>query len=301
MKPTVPDRAELRSRRLWFAALTLLSQAEKEFLSQWGKAARSFGEEEVHDLRVASRRLREGLALFAPCFPPKKVARVSKLVKSITRSMGALRNIDEALIFLSALEPEETSGCAVELEELKQALAHEREDARRTLAKELAGPDRSRLRRQFRLLVSRTNTFAGSGVDPFARLSPFAAGALAERADAVRRLLPDAMNEVEFAAQHRLRIAVKKMRYRAELIGPLFPDQGEELRGALKTYQEVLGKLHDLDIFAEMVPERVEDGVGREELLQVMAKRRKDIFGRFVQTLDDLSLEELTERALATL
>ena len=176
MKPTVPDRVELRSRRLWFAALTLLSQAEKEFISQWGKAARSFGEEEVHDLRVASRRLREGLALFAPCFPPKSVARVSKLVRRVTRSMGALRNIDEALLFLSALEPEERSGCAIELEKLKQALAHEREDARRTLAKELAGPDRSRLRRRFRLLVSRTNPFVDKGVDPFARLSPFAAG-----------------------------------------------------------------------------------------------------------------------------
>lgn len=300
MKPTAPDRAELQSRRLWFAALTLLFVAKKELLSQWGKVAQSFGEEEVHDLRVASRRLREALALFAPCFPERKVTRVAKLVKRITRRMGDLRNIDEALLFLSTLAPAQTSGCGPELAELKRTLTSEREGARATLATELAASHRSRLRRELQALAGSANPFAPGGFDPFAPLPPFAADALAERAEIVFRLIPDALKEADHAAQHRLRIAVKKLRYRVELLGPLFGEAGDELRAALKGHQDVLGKLHDMDVFAELVRERVKEGAGREELLQVIAGRRKEFFASFAATIRESPLEELTERALAS-
>ena len=55
MKSSVPTELELQSARLWLASLTLLAGLEKDFFSHWKKAARTFDENEVHDLRVASR------------------------------------------------------------------------------------------------------------------------------------------------------------------------------------------------------------------------------------------------------
>jgi len=297
MKSTIPDARELRSARLWFASLGLLAGLERDFFSHWKKAAQTFEEEEIHDLRVASRRLREGLALFSPCYPRKKTAKLSKQVKRVTRMLGCLRNTDEAALFFSGLSAEEGSGCRPEVDQLLRTLRRERERAHEELEKGLRalGPDP--LRRDFRAIRNRPNPFKDRGIDPFGNFALFAGAALMERAAAVGDLLPRAVHEAEVAAQHQLRIAVKKMRYRLEIIAPLFRDGRDELRAALKTYQDVLGKLHDIDVFGEMVRERVPDGPGREDLLRVMAQRRGLLFAHLLATIDGLPLRTMAEQA----
>ena len=301
MKCTIPDAMELRSARLWFASLTLIAQLENDFFSNWKKVARAFQEDDVHDLRVASRRLREGLALFAPCFPRKRIARLSKQVKRVTGILGQLRNTDEASLFLSSLGAGETSGCRSEVDLLLRGLKGEREQAHEDLQKGLRALGPQPLRSEFRAIRSRCNPFKSRGVDPFMNFTVFAGDALAERAHTLGELLPSALHETEIAAQHQLRIAVKKMRYRLEIIAPLFGNGCDELRGALKTYQDVLGKLHDIDVFGGMVRERVADGPGREELLRVMAGRRGALYAAFLATVEGLPVCAMAEQTMAPL
>ena len=59
------------STPLWIAARLLTKEHAREFFKCWTKVAKGFETEEIHDLRVASRRLRECLALFEPCFGGK--------------------------------------------------------------------------------------------------------------------------------------------------------------------------------------------------------------------------------------
>lgn len=48
----------------------------------------------VHDMRVASRRLRAAMDNFAICFEPKQFKKLYKQVKIITQAMGSVRDLD---------------------------------------------------------------------------------------------------------------------------------------------------------------------------------------------------------------
>ena len=285
------------SAPLWIACRTLLAGHEEEFFYRWKKVADTFQEDDVHDLRVASRRLREGLALFSPCLPAKRSGRVDKEVKKVTRMLGELRNTDEACSFFSALTPQERAHSRHEIEQLLAALKSEREQAHQKLKKELGSLNPKPLQGEFRSLDSRTNLFRNSAVDPFMSMACFAGDAIMERAGTLRELLPRAVQEQDSEAQHLLRIAVKKMRYRLEIIEPLLRRDYQELHGALKGYQDVLGKLHDIDVFCEMVQERLRDGAGREELLRVMAKRRSRLHASFMKKLQSFPIESIGAQA----
>jgi CHAD domain-containing protein len=57
--------------------------------------------ERVHDMRVASRRLRAVLEIFAPCFPPAEFKSVLRDVKQLADALGARRDPD---VHIDALE-----------------------------------------------------------------------------------------------------------------------------------------------------------------------------------------------------
>lgn len=296
MKSPTPEGSELGSQRLWFASIALLARVESDFFSHWEKAVQSFDEDEIHDLRVASRRLHEGLALFAPCFPSKKVERLSKLVKRVTRLLGSLRNADEAYLFFSALDARETSLCRDEVDQLLKMFKGEGEEAREKLGQGLKSLDSRRLRAELRAMRRRINLFRGRGVDPFCNFALFAGDALQERTHRVVELIPGALNESDIAAQHQLRIAFKKMRYRLEIIEPLHKEACNDLRTELKSYQDLLGKLHDIDVFGDMVRERIPEGAGREELLRVMSKRRGALYASFLAAVETVPVAALAEK-----
>ena len=57
--------------------------------------------ERVHDMRVATRRLRAALEIFEPCFPPKELAAALAQVKAIADALGERRDRD---VTIAALE-----------------------------------------------------------------------------------------------------------------------------------------------------------------------------------------------------
>jgi CHAD domain-containing protein len=72
--------------------------------------------ERVHAMRVATRRLRAVLEIYAPCFPPKQLKPVLRDVKALADALGARRDPDvqlEALDRLAdAFDPADRDGVA---------------------------------------------------------------------------------------------------------------------------------------------------------------------------------------------
>jgi CHAD domain-containing protein len=65
---------------------------------RWARFARNI--EHVHQARVASRRLRAGLRMFADCFPAGKFSRWRRQIRCLTRRLGAARDTDVQIEFL---------------------------------------------------------------------------------------------------------------------------------------------------------------------------------------------------------
>src|SRR4051794_35563392 len=72
--------------------------------------------ERVHDMRVATRRLRAALEVFAACFPPAEYREALRDVKALADALGARRDPDVALAsvhrFASGLASADRGGLA---------------------------------------------------------------------------------------------------------------------------------------------------------------------------------------------
>jgi CHAD domain-containing protein len=62
--------------------------------------------EPVHDMRVATRRLRAALEVFEPCFPRKRRRKALKRVKELADALGARRDLDVEIELLESLAGE---------------------------------------------------------------------------------------------------------------------------------------------------------------------------------------------------
>lgn len=62
--------------------------------------------ERVHDMRVATRRLRAALEVFEPCFPAKPHRKSLKRVKALADALGQRRDLDVEIELLEDLAPE---------------------------------------------------------------------------------------------------------------------------------------------------------------------------------------------------
>ncbi|OGU12237.1 MAG: hypothetical protein A2075_11320 [Geobacteraceae bacterium GWC2_58_44] len=116
---------------MWIAGRVLLSQRGDDFFRLKKKVLDTWDPDDIHDLRVASRRVREGLELFSPCYQNDAVNRLVRRVKRVTRFLGEMRNMDEALLFFDALAGELDEGCRAELEVLILSIASQRQKGRR--------------------------------------------------------------------------------------------------------------------------------------------------------------------------
>jgi CHAD domain-containing protein len=59
--------------------------------------------ERVHDMRVATRRLRAALEVFAVCFPQKEHKRLLREVKQLADALGERRDPDVAIAWLEGV------------------------------------------------------------------------------------------------------------------------------------------------------------------------------------------------------
>ncbi len=94
--------------------------------------------EAVHRMRVATRRLRAALEVFAPCFPAKRHKRVLKDVKRLADVLGDRRDPDVAIASLTEFAAAASAADQPGIESLVARLRDEQRAANEALAPFLA-------------------------------------------------------------------------------------------------------------------------------------------------------------------
>jgi CHAD domain-containing protein len=84
------------------AAARVVTVRADELWTMAERVRRTGDPEAIHDMRVASRRLRASLEVFATCFPGQPRKAVLKDVKGLADALGARRDPD---VLLEALAP----------------------------------------------------------------------------------------------------------------------------------------------------------------------------------------------------
>ena len=215
--------------------------------------------EALHDMRVATRRMRAAFRVFGDFFEPRVVAPYLKGLKRTGRALGPVRDADvlqeKALSYLASLPESERDG----LQSLFEAIDQHREAARERMLRYLDSGKYARFGERFGRFVHSD----GMGSLPVALVDgeprPFRVRhvvpmAAYERLGAVRAYdewvrVPDPPLE----RLHALRIACKRLRYTLEFFETVL---GPDTQAAIKQVvgiQDHLGALQDAVVASDIL------------------------------------------------
>ncbi len=200
--------------------------------------------DDIHDLRVASRRFRAALELFYPFTPNGLKRELKKNVRALTRVLGGLRNIDEALLFFQSRV---TTGISSE-SRLCRKLAGQRSRELKRIEKSLKAFNQRTLDRTVRSIVAGLNVDSITerhNVSLMAYFSDVSIGLY----QPIHQLLAVATVPEHRASRHDLRIAIKKWRYFLEVLAPILNREYDPVLEMIKEYQSILGKMNDIAEF----------------------------------------------------
>ena len=245
-------------------------QAGIVLFSQWNEFCRlrtlvlgHSDPDSIHDLRVASRRMRATLALFSPFIAGNSLKNISKEIRRVTRTLGQVRNIDEAIIYFTRLLPH--------LPTLAERFSRAREREIKAVFKVLKVLSCNDMDRKLRAAVSE---LAGgpsrASIDH--GLPIYLSDMSIQRYQALYDLLTPATIPENMEVRHGLRIAIKKWRYLLETVGQVCGrDFGATLE-ILKEYQTVLGSLNDMVEFGALCDRLVLPAEEAQEIKSALAQ-----------------------------
>lgn len=127
----------------------------QEMMSFADAALEGSDPEGVHDMRVASRRLRAALELFQDVFPVKQLAPFRRGVKELADTLGEVRDLDVLIERLEADQRGRPPSQRLVLQEMIEELRADRAVRRKTLKEALGRIDRSDFSRHFLTFVAR--------------------------------------------------------------------------------------------------------------------------------------------------
>jgi triphosphatase len=231
------------------ASMTVLEVALvnlKRYMAAWHRhePGARLGEdpEELHDLRVAGRRLDAILRQFKS-FLPGEFLNVRPALKTVMSALGHARDLDVALIELKDFSRQLTKADRASMEPLKAHLNLERERARARMLSVLDSVwVQKNLLQLSALLAAPTATSDVPRADLALQASPRwirrRFRKLRKRAD---RLDGDSSPD----KYHEVRGQVKKLRYALETVAPLYGKPAAGFIRALRRWQESLGIQQD--------------------------------------------------------
>ena len=207
----------------------------------------------LHDMRVASRRLRETFELFGMFYRPSKLKKILNQVKNLTRILGLPREMDVNLALLQGFEGESDPVVLTTFEHLLEVFERKQAKARRKMHRTFEAFDLKALRAEWlgfaqtALLVPKPQSIL-SGIQREFESEAYlrqTTAILRQKASPIQAFRSAPLQSETDENLHRLRIALKKFRYALEIYDPLHGHRFERAIQLAKELQDVLGKVHD--------------------------------------------------------
>jgi CHAD domain-containing protein len=207
--------------------------------------------EELHDMRVATRRLRAAFEVFEPAFRPREIRPLLRDLRAARRALGPVRDLD---VFIENAR-HHAAQTGQNLQQLTDIWEHERQSARQQMLTYLDSPAFTNFKIDFDQFLN-TPGLAASRFNPRApypqitwQVAPLLIYQRYVDVLACENLLPEATPE----QLHDLRIRFKKLRYAIEFLRAILAKPAALLIEDLKLMQDHLGDLNDAHLSCELL------------------------------------------------
>jgi len=204
--------------------------------------------EDVHDMRVATRRIRSTFRLLDKYYKPKSIAPYNLQLRKVARALGAVRDLDVMIVNLTAFASTLPEDRGAALQPIFDKLNDERTSARKDLKRLFDKGSYRRFLGDFGKFL--TTPKAGAHSSEEGDLAPVQ----------VRHILPtliydhlghvraydSVIAKADATTLHALRIEFKRLRYTVSLFSEIMGSTIKNFVDELKTIQDHLGNLNDV-------------------------------------------------------
>ena len=211
--------------------------------------------EALHDMRVATRRMRGAFRVFEAGFSKKAIKPLLVGLRTTGRALGRVRDLD---VFMQKLQAYQQSLPADEqsvLQPLLDTWYTEREQARQEMLAYLNSKKYLKFRQNFLKFV----TTEGWGAKPIPtgvpvpyQLRHLVPGLIYERYEAVHAY-EIVLDNAALDTLHQLRITFKQLRYTLEYFEEILGKERKMVIEEVKTLQDHLGELNDAHVASELL------------------------------------------------
>jgi len=248
----VPESAPVFAPTAVSASMTMVEVALatlRRHLSAWHihEPGARLGDdpEELHDLRVAGRRLEATLGQLR-CSLPAPFLRIRRTLKTVMRALGQTRDLDVALAELEIFRRKMPKSDRDSVEPLKRHLVSERDQAR---ARMLSVLDSIWVQKNLQELASLLASPPASARPPASELALTVSPQLIRRRYRKLRKRAELLrSDSSTEAYHAVRGRLKKLRYTLEAVAVIYGKPADGLLRALRRWQEKLGVQQDADV-----------------------------------------------------
>lgn len=235
--------------------------------------------EDIHDLRVSSRRIRTCLSIFENTFPAKKIKKWQKDIKEITQSFGQVRDLDVQIDLLDkVMKPVEDRSILSGLRRVRLRLKQKRQIRQTdTEAKTHAILDSTTLielhewaKTALAPESQETTTDQPDQISQETSTTPpepsetvildkkalfqLAYAHLQKRLDEFLFFEVFIYDPERIEELHQMRISAKRLRYSLEVFSNLYEYKSDFALDIARQSQQYLGEIHDADVWMSFLP-----------------------------------------------
>ncbi len=261
---------------------TVGSSYFQKLLAQERKVRTSEDPEGIHQMRVATRRLRATLHALGVAIDAKQAERFRRQIRNVARELGIVRDHDVFLEHVKAYSQREGAVPLDQLTALTDPLSEERDEAKERLLRKLDGRRFERFKRSFAHFVTSSDKSDKQAHGPLPLVRYAAGGAVwqaYEQLRAYETLVPPGQPiapDTDMTRIHEMRIAGKHFRYTLELFSEALGPQVDAVLQPLIDLQEHLGSLQDIEVATTYVRALGAPDGQNEGLEQYIASRHDD-------------------------
>ncbi len=246
------------------------------FRKQIDGVVKNEGPEYVHKTRVTSRRIRATMPLFNACFQPKDFKMWLREIKKVTRLLGEARDLDVQIDFMEKyMEKIESAEEKAGIVPLFKAQRARRKRIQAFVVNELEETKTTKVLDNLQLFCERNvkeqliTAYNPQIVLKKARWHIFF------RLDDFLQMENYVHIEKEAQKHHEMRIYSKKLRYTMQTFAPLYQNKLSQEIETIKAFQDILGEIHDCEVWIEYIPKFVQETNVKNKLKQNRKKINK--------------------------
>lgn len=241
-------------------AINKINEHVTSFITEKEGVLAADDHEYLHRMRVASRRVRRALDVFYPVFEEREVKVWSDTIRSYTRVLGKARDLDVQIEFLDMFlqghnDASVRNGVGRVRLRLQQARARQQKKIVRFFEK---NEKNGSIQKILRSLDEKAAVCRFTQISSDTTVLNFIAERIQQRLTeflAFERYVsqPTAREEL-----HEMRICAKFLRYEMEIFDSVVGGGFKPFIQVVKKAQEMLGLLHDCDVWLAYIPDFIE-------------------------------------------